>query len=93
LKRGAVANYSWSLLVKSALEPLLGDGLVPYGTVEEDSGQDTWVHEALDHHDNLQAQILFSALQNYTGNPYDFVLGYFGDVDARSHQHGPLSER
>ena len=43
-------------------------------------------------HDEEYAKVLFTAM-NDTHKPYDLFLGYFGDVDARSHQHGAMSER
>ena len=66
--------------------------MISWDEVNEIPSEYTSIHEPHDVHENKIAENLFFSIQNST-DPYAFILSYFGDVDARSHQHGALSER
>ena len=78
-------------MVVADLDPFEGYGLVSWNAI---SGEDnTPRHEGYDLHDNLYAEILYKALQRPDDSRFNFFIGYFSDVDARSHQYGAYSEK
>eukprot|EP01114_Cavostelium_apophysatum_P021771 TRINITY_DN7681_c0_g1_i1.p1 TRINITY_DN7681_c0_g1~~TRINITY_DN7681_c0_g1_i1.p1 ORF type:complete len:699 (-),score=91.17 TRINITY_DN7681_c0_g1_i1:281-2377(-) len=94
--RGLASNDEWYYILKSHMQPLVGDASSVYLAVDEDPGQSTIRHVAQNHQDELTGQVLVSAVGNFSLNEssrYGLFWSYFSDVDSRSHQHGAFAER
>lgn len=92
LKRGIVGDEQWLRFVHDSLATDGFDGTI--FNVREDPNEATFRHEAGHNFDEASFQVVDRVLKKQgTGDDFDLFWAYFQDIDSRSHQTGPFSDK